>query len=218
MKTIWKLCLLPSLLLMFLSNNGMAADKIPVFVSILPQKYFVQQIGQDLVDVKVMVQPGASPATYEPKPRQMADLSKSKIYFAIGVPYEKAWLDKIAAANAKMRIVHTDQGIEKLAMVAHHHHEEEGHHEDEHHEEGHHEVGHHKDGHHEGEHHKDGYHEDEHHKDAHHEDEHYKDGHHDEAAKGDDHHEHEGLDPHIWLSPALVKKKGQLYTVRTAGG
>lgn len=38
-----------------------------------------------------MVLPGASPATYEPKPKQMAHLSKTKLYFAIGVkvvPYD----------------------------------------------------------------------------------------------------------------------------------
>ena len=51
---------------------ALANDRLPVFVSVLPQKYFVQQIGKDHVDVQVMVQPGASPATYEPKPRQMA--------------------------------------------------------------------------------------------------------------------------------------------------
>jgi zinc transport system substrate-binding protein len=103
-----------------------AADKVTLFVSILPQKYFVQQIGKTYVDVQVMVQPGASPATYEPKPKQMADLSKAKFYFAIGVPFEKAWLGKIAAANPKMEVVHTDRGIEKLAMAAHHDHEDDG--------------------------------------------------------------------------------------------
>ena len=100
---------------------GIAADRIPVFVSIVPQKYLVQQIGKDLVDVQAMVQPGANPATYEPKPKQMVELSKAKIYFAIGVPFENAWLEKIVAANPKMTVVHTDDGIEKLAMAAHHH-------------------------------------------------------------------------------------------------
>ena len=67
---------------------GRTAGPIKVFVSILPQKYFVEQIGKDLVDVRVMVQPGASPATYEPKPKQLVGLSKAEIYFSIGVPFE----------------------------------------------------------------------------------------------------------------------------------
>ena len=83
------------------SVNAQAGKKLAVFVSIAPQKYFVHQIGRERVDVQVMVQPGASPATYEPKPRQMAALSKTPIYFAIGVPFEKNWLKKITAANPK---------------------------------------------------------------------------------------------------------------------
>ena len=75
-------------------TNVHAENKIIVFVSILPQQYFVQQIGNDLVDVRVMVGPGQNPATYEPTPQQMAALYKADIYFRIGVPFESAWLDK----------------------------------------------------------------------------------------------------------------------------
>ena len=99
-----------------------AEGKIDVFVSIVPQKYFVEKIGQTLVDVSVMVQPGASPATYEPKPKQMVALSKTKIYFAIGVPFEKVWLKKIAAANSNMQIVNIQQGITKIPMDTYHKH------------------------------------------------------------------------------------------------
>lgn len=122
-------------IIMGLPNKTLAADKIPIFVSIVPQKYFVQQICKDFADIQVMVQPGASPATYEPKPKQMADLSVAKLYFAIGVPFESAWLEKIKAANPKMEVVHTDRDIEKLAMAAHHDHEDDG---DQHTEEAHH--------------------------------------------------------------------------------
>ncbi len=178
-----------SILVFTCLGDAFAADKLPVFVSIVPQKYFVQQIGKDLVAVQTMVQPGASPATYEPKPQQMADLSKTKIYFAIGVPFENAWLEKIAAANPNMRVIHTDQGIDKIAMEAHHHHDD---HEEEHHDEGEH--------HGEAEH---GHEKGEHHGEAEHG--HEKGEHHEEDEHDKDHHEHTGLDPHIWLSPPLVK-------------
>jgi len=111
------------------SQSGFAADTVPVFVSIVPQKYFVQKIGKGLVDVQVMVQPGASPHTYEPKPGQMTALSKTRIYFAIGVSFEQVWLDKIAATNPHMKVVRTDQGIEKIPMAAHHHDDGDGEHE-----------------------------------------------------------------------------------------
>jgi zinc transport system substrate-binding protein len=107
------------------SGSALAGEPIPVFVSIPPQKYFVEKIGGSFVQVSVMVPPGANPHIYEPRPSQMTALSKSKIYFAIGVTFETVWLPKFAKLNPQMQIVRTDRGIDKMAMVAHHHEEEE---------------------------------------------------------------------------------------------
>lgn len=93
-----------------------AEAPLQVVVSILPQKYFVERVGGDRVKVAVMVEPGASPATYEPKPEQLAALSQAKAYFSIGVPFEKAWLERIQAANPQMLLVDTAAGIERLPM------------------------------------------------------------------------------------------------------
>ena len=185
MKFLSKILIFICILVFSYLGNAFAADKLPVFVSIVPQKYFVQQIGKDLVEVQAMVQPGASPATYEPEPQQMVDLATAEIYFAIGVPFENAKLEKIAAANPNMRVVHSDDGIEKIAMEAHHHHDD---HEEKHHDKG------------------------EHHGEAEHG--HEKGEHHEEDEHDKDHHEHTGLDPHIWLSPPLVKIQAR--TILTA--
>jgi zinc transport system substrate-binding protein len=136
------------LAVVLLALSASAAASMVVFVSIAPQKYFVEQIGGDRVAVEVMVAPGANPHTYEPKPQQMAALARARLYFAIGVPFERAWLGKLAAASPGLRVVHTDDGIEKLPIAAAQHH---------------------------------GY---------------------DEA-----HHDQGGYDPHIWLSPPLVKRQ-----------
>jgi len=93
-----------------------AKGRLEVTVSILPQKYFVEKIGGDLVSVTVMVEPGAEPHVYDPKPQRMMGLTRSKIYFAVGAPFEDVWLDRFAAANPKMGIVRTDAGIAKLSM------------------------------------------------------------------------------------------------------
>ncbi len=201
MHTFIKLFLIIFLQSFVVTGNGFAADKLPVFVTIAPQKYFVQQIGKDLVDVHVMVQPGADPHTYEPKPQQMVALSRAKIYFAVGIEFEKAHLTRITATNPKLKVIHTDHGIAKLAMEAHHHH---GEHAEEHHETGHdHEKGeHHGEDAHDKDHHDHDKHAEEHHETGH---DHEKGEHHGEDAHDKDHHDHAGLDPHIWLSPPLVK-------------
>lgn len=103
-----------------------AGERIPVFVSIPPQKYFVEKVGGSFVNVSIMVPPGANPHLYEPRPGQMTALSKSRIYFAMGVSFEKAWLPRFAKLNPQMSVVHTDQGIDKIAMVAHDDEEEKG--------------------------------------------------------------------------------------------
>lgn len=126
MTGILRSCALIAFASIMLTQFGFAADRVPVFVSIVPQKDFVQQIGKDLVDVKVMVPPGANPAIYAPRPRQMAAISRTRLYFAIGVPFEAVWLKKIAASNPDMRVVHTEHGIKKIPMATHQHRDETG--------------------------------------------------------------------------------------------
>jgi zinc transport system substrate-binding protein len=96
------------------------ASSLGVFVSIAPQKYFVQKIGGTLVNVSILVPAGADPHTYEPKPKQMVELSKSALYFAVGIDFERAWLKKISATYPRMRIIHTDEGIAKIPMSGEH--------------------------------------------------------------------------------------------------
>jgi zinc transport system substrate-binding protein len=152
-----------------------ADTKPTVFVSILPQKFFVQQISGELVDVEVMVPPGASPHTYEPKPSQMRKMAKAGAFFTIGIVLEEVWLERITKINPGMSVVHTEAGIEKTAMSGHRHHEGDGDHEEEH----------------NGEHHED----------------HQEGGTAEAEEHGHDQHGEGGLDPHIWLSPDLVKRQ-----------
>lgn len=89
-------------------------DKVQIVVSISPQTYFVEKIGGDKVIVSIMVPPGANPATYEPRPGQMKELSHARMYVRIKVPFENAWMDKISAANKNMLIVDSTMGIERI--------------------------------------------------------------------------------------------------------
>ena len=66
------------------------AEKIKVAVSIVPEATFAKAVCGNLIDVITMIPPGSSPENYEPTAKQMEDFTDSKIYFAIGVPTEKA--------------------------------------------------------------------------------------------------------------------------------
>jgi zinc transport system substrate-binding protein len=87
---------------------------VRVWVSVVPQEYFVERIGGERVVVEVMVPPGASPATYEPKPSQIESLANADLYVRIRVPFEEAWMSRIEAANQGMSIVDQSSGIERI--------------------------------------------------------------------------------------------------------
>ena len=67
-----------------------AQAKLLAAVSIAPQAYFLKQIAGDRAEVVVMVPAGADAHTYEPRPRQLAELGKAAVYFAGG---DWAWIE-----------------------------------------------------------------------------------------------------------------------------
>jgi len=110
------------LTILALTGCGGAATQAPaesagvlnVVVSIVPQQYFVERIGGGRVDVTVMVPPGFSPATYEPKPEQLQTLSEADAYVRIRVPFEEVWMERIASANEDMLIMDEAEGIKRI--------------------------------------------------------------------------------------------------------
>lgn len=126
-----------------------ASEKVQVAVSILPQTYFVRQIGGDLVDVTCMIPEGGTPHIYEPRSQQMRFLSSADMYVRIKVDFENAWWEKMTVANPEMLIVDSTQGVEFIK-----------------------------------------------------ENEDHKGHNHKEEENASD---HKGRDPHIWLSPRMVK-------------
>ena len=93
--------------------SSLISANTDIIVSIIPQKVFVEAIGGDKVDVKVMVLAGNSPHHYEPKPSQMIDISKANLYLSIGVEFENVWLDKFSNQNKNMKIVDISKNISK---------------------------------------------------------------------------------------------------------
>ena len=89
------------------TQNG----KLSIFVSIPPQKYFVDRVGGPFVETRVLISPGQSPHTFTPSPRQIAELSQAKLFFITGVPFETAVVKKVAEQNQNLDIVDMASGI-----------------------------------------------------------------------------------------------------------
>jgi zinc transport system substrate-binding protein len=99
-----------------------------VVVTILPQAEFAEKVGGEKVKITVMVPPGASPHTYEPKPTQMTALAEAEMYAKVGsgVEFELVWMEKLIATNKGMLVVDCSEGVELEEMVAGDEQEEEG--------------------------------------------------------------------------------------------
>ena len=89
---------------------------LQVLVSISPQKYFVEKIAGELVNVTVLIPPGASPAAFELSPSDMRTVSEADIWFSIGVIAEREWAEEFTGLNPDLLMVNTVEGIEMLPI------------------------------------------------------------------------------------------------------
>lgn len=88
-----------------LLGAGFASAGPLVVVSIPPQATLVERLADDSVDVRTLLPPGASPATYAPGPRQVAELTTAKVWVRIGVPFERALVGRIHEIAPAVQIV-----------------------------------------------------------------------------------------------------------------
>ncbi|MCT4509341.1 MAG: zinc ABC transporter substrate-binding protein [Tepidibacter sp.] len=96
-------------------TSDLKLDTVKVSVGIVPEATFVKSVGGDLVDVEIMIPPGYSPANYQPTPKQMAELSKSRIYFSTGVPTEESnIIPMIEGLDENIKIVHLDERVRNV--------------------------------------------------------------------------------------------------------
>lgn len=110
----WKSLFILAMLIFLLNacSSRKENTKPIISVSILPQKFFVEKIVGDKFEINVLIPPGASPATYDPTPSQIIELSNSQIFFKIGhIEFEKNWLDKISGEYPTLNIIDNSIGI-----------------------------------------------------------------------------------------------------------
>jgi zinc transport system substrate-binding protein len=117
------------LLLLFVVASPGFADVMEVHVSIPPQKWLSDKLGGDKVITHVLVAKGRDPHTYEPTPKQISALARSRLYFTIGMEFEEQIVHKLAKTVAGLRFVDATRDITRIAMTEEGHdgeHEEQG--------------------------------------------------------------------------------------------
>mgnify|MGYP006111369379 FL=1 len=95
-----------------------AFEALRVSVSIPPQQYLLERIGEDLVDVQVMLKPGDSAESFDPTLKQISALNNTQIYFRIGIPFEDKWIGSLQKNNTSIKIVACCQDIVESRSIS----------------------------------------------------------------------------------------------------
>ncbi|WP_417911521.1 metal ABC transporter solute-binding protein, Zn/Mn family [Candidatus Electronema sp. TJ] len=116
--------LFPSLLLVCFAVSAFA-EPVPVLVSIAPQKWLAEQVGGSQVSVRALLDKGQDPHGIQPTPEQVTALFRSKIYFSVGLEFERELLAKVRQSADGVRVADVSAGIKKISMTGHD--DEDGH-------------------------------------------------------------------------------------------
>lgn len=169
-------------------------NKLNIQVSFYPMYEFTRQVAGDLAEVEMLVPSGVEPHDWEPAPRDIAKLEDADVFIYNGAGME-GWVEQVlsAVSSDKLITIEASHGLDIIEETEAHDHHDDGEH-----------------GHAEGEAHD---HTHDHADGQGHNHEHAEDsdGHEHDHAHAEDsdghNHSHGGLDPHVWLSPALAIKE-----------
>jgi zinc transport system substrate-binding protein len=90
-------------------------EPLETFAGIPPVAFLVTRIGGPFVRVEVLVHAGQDPHVFEPTPRQVIRLSRARLYFRIGLPFEDRLIEHLTGPHASVPVVDAAAGITRLA-------------------------------------------------------------------------------------------------------
>jgi zinc transport system substrate-binding protein len=106
-------CLLPA--------SATATAELRVFVTVAPLAWLVEALGGSHVRVFSLVKPGQDPHSFEPSPGQLSGLRDADAYLSLGLPFERAWLPRMAAQHPQLRLVELVEDSAAPAQTPAHH-------------------------------------------------------------------------------------------------
>lgn len=93
-------------------NKAAVTDKPVVTVSIEPQRWILDRLVGDRMEVRSLLGRGGNPESYEPAFSHLASLERSRVYLTVGnLGFESAILKKVVANNPNLRIVCTSDSV-----------------------------------------------------------------------------------------------------------
>jgi zinc transport system substrate-binding protein len=96
-------------------DNIIDQSKIQVVVAFNPLKQFAKAVGKDKIEVKTIIPEGVEPHDFEPKIRDMEDISKADLFVYTGFGME-SWIEKTLSSidNKNLVVVDSSVGVDPI--------------------------------------------------------------------------------------------------------
>ena len=122
------------------TSHAAESPRLTVIATIFPLYDFAREIGKDKVAVRKLLPPGVEAHTFEPKPQDIALISRADVFIYTG-RYMEPWVEDLlkGVAHKDLAVVDTSKGIELMDHAGHedaaehrqaegpgHHHESAG--------------------------------------------------------------------------------------------
>jgi zinc transport system substrate-binding protein len=100
-------------------------QKIQIITTLFPLYDFARNVGQDKVDVVLLLPPGVEPHSFEPKPDDIVRINKADLFIYTG-QYMEPWAGDILKGldNKNLMVVDSSQGFSFMEEKGEHQHEE----------------------------------------------------------------------------------------------
>ena len=114
------------------SNKNSKDKKIKIVTTLFPTYDFSKEIGKEKVEVKLLLPPGIEAHSYEPTPKDIAEINNADIFIYTGDLMEP-WVKKLLSSinNKELKIVDVSKNIELKEFDFEDQHEDKGIHETE---------------------------------------------------------------------------------------
>ena len=101
-------------------NTKTNSNKISVVTTLFPLYDFAQNIGQDNVEVSLLLPPGVEPHSFEPKPSEIVKIGEADIFVYTG-KFMEPWAEDIVKGigNKKLIVVDASKGGNMIPGVFH---------------------------------------------------------------------------------------------------
>lgn len=114
---------------MIADTDSTGTDKVKVVTTLFPQYDFANEIGEDKVEVTMLLKPGVESHSYEPSPSDIISINKADVFLYTGDEMEP-WVTKILdSLDGDVKIIDLSEHIELEKVGEHEHiHEDEAEH------------------------------------------------------------------------------------------